>query len=57
MKGFSEFKEYLSYMQCYSLISVGYQLMTFNDCKEAADEIKQEIQTARRDLASKGFKF
>ena len=45
------------YMQCYSLISVGYQLMTFNDCKEAADEIKQEIQMARRDLASKGFKF
>ncbi|XP_011402585.1 PREDICTED: dolichol-phosphate mannosyltransferase subunit 3-like [Amphimedon queenslandica] len=42
---------------CYSLIAVGYQLMTFSDCPEAADEIKQEIQMAKRDLASKGFKF
>lgn len=31
--------------------------MTFNDCTEAAKELKQDIEKARSDLKSKGFKF
>jgi dolichyl-phosphate mannosyltransferase polypeptide 3 len=42
---------------CYSLISIGYQLMTFNDCDEAEKELKEQINQAKRDLNSKGFKF
>ncbi|GBM88586.1 hypothetical protein AVEN_197635-1 [Araneus ventricosus] len=41
----------------YSLVVVLYRVFTFNDCPEAARELKEEIQMAREDLAKKGFKF
>jgi hypothetical protein len=31
--------------------------MTFNDCDEAEKELKEQINQAKRDLNSKGFKF
>ncbi|XP_067832171.1 dolichol-phosphate mannosyltransferase subunit 3 [Heptranchias perlo] len=42
---------------CYSLATVGYRLATFNDCEAAAEELRSQIQEARKDLASKGFRF
>ena len=42
---------------CYSLAVVGYRVATFNDCEIAAEELKQEIEDARKDLKKKGFKF
>ncbi|GIY64166.1 dolichol-phosphate mannosyltransferase subunit 3 [Caerostris extrusa] len=41
----------------YSLVVVLYRVFTFNDCPEAATELKMEIKMAKEDLASKGFKF
>ena len=31
--------------------------MTFNDCTEAAQELKNEIAAAKKDLKKRGFKF
>ena len=42
---------------CYSLAAVGYRVATFNDCGEAAEELKHEIEEARKDLKQKGFIF
>ena len=42
---------------CYSLAVVGYRVATFNDCEIAAEELKQEIEDARKDLKKKGFNF
>ena len=42
---------------CYSLAAVGYRVATFNDCKQAAEELKHEIEDARKDLKRKGFTF
>ena len=42
---------------CYSLTVVGYRTATFNDCQEAAEELKKEIKEARKDLKNKGFTF
>jgi len=33
------------------------RISTFNDCPEAAAELRKQIEQAREDLASKGFKF
>ncbi|XP_064400686.1 dolichol-phosphate mannosyltransferase subunit 3-like [Halichondria panicea] len=42
---------------CYSLFTIGYRLMSFNDCNDAASELMGEIKEARRDLTSKGIKL
>ena len=42
---------------CYSLIVIGYRVLTFNDCEDAAESLRKEIQEARKDLSRKGFKF
>ncbi|XP_072026497.1 dolichol-phosphate mannosyltransferase subunit 3-like [Amphiura filiformis] len=42
---------------CYSLATIGYRVYTFNDCEGAAEELKQEIEEARKDLKKRGFKF
>ncbi|XP_031572406.1 dolichol-phosphate mannosyltransferase subunit 3-like [Actinia tenebrosa] len=42
---------------CYSLVVVGFRVATFNDCIEASESLKQEIQQAKVDLTKKGFKF
>ncbi|KAK2157630.1 hypothetical protein LSH36_188g10003 [Paralvinella palmiformis] len=42
---------------CYSLAVIGYRVTTFNDCVQAADELKQEIKEAKKDLTRKGFVF
>ncbi|XP_054712989.1 dolichol-phosphate mannosyltransferase subunit 3-like [Uloborus diversus] len=41
----------------YSAIVVLYRVYIFNDCKEAADELKKEIIMAKSDLKRKGFIF
>ncbi|KAL5517354.1 hypothetical protein EMCRGX_G002890 [Ephydatia muelleri] len=42
---------------CYALITIGYRLITFNDCTEAAQELKQEITEAKADLTRRGMKL
>ncbi|XP_015920392.1 dolichol-phosphate mannosyltransferase subunit 3 [Parasteatoda tepidariorum] len=41
----------------YSLFVVLYRVYTFNDCPEAAEELKMEIKQAKEDLKKRGFKF
>ncbi|KAL3851690.1 hypothetical protein ACJMK2_015417 [Sinanodonta woodiana] len=41
----------------YSLIVIGYRVATFNDCQEASEELKKQIQEAKQELTSRGFKF
>lgn len=41
----------------YSALVVLYRVYTFNDCVDAATELKMEIKNAKEDLQSKGFKF
>lgn len=40
-----------------SLVILVYRVLTFNNCDDAANELKNEIEEARKDLKSKGFKF
>jgi dolichyl-phosphate mannosyltransferase polypeptide 3 len=40
-----------------SVSIIAWRVYTFNDCKEAAKELKQEIADAKTDLRKKGFKF
>lgn len=40
-----------------SLMVIVYRVVTFNNCQEAADQLQKEIEEARKDLISKGFKF
>ncbi|NXK57193.1 DPM3 mannosyltransferase, partial [Chauna torquata] len=42
---------------CYSLATVGYRLATFNDCEEAAAELREHIGAARADLRRRGLRF
>ncbi|KAJ3609288.1 hypothetical protein NHX12_023811 [Muraenolepis orangiensis] len=42
---------------CYSLATVGYRVATFNDCDDAAKELRGQIIEAKEDLRKKGFKF
>ncbi|XP_070558148.1 dolichol-phosphate mannosyltransferase subunit 3-like [Ptychodera flava] len=42
---------------CYALAVIGYRTATFNDCIEAAEELKKEIEMAREDLKKKGLKI
>lgn len=44
----------------FGFVSLGiviYRTLTFNDCPEAAEELKKQISEARRDLESRGMKF
>nr|XP_016936624.1 dolichol-phosphate mannosyltransferase subunit 3-like [Drosophila suzukii] len=41
----------------YSVWTVLYRTLTFNDCPEAAKELQEEILEARKDLIAKGFRF
>ncbi|KAM6226119.1 dolichol-phosphate mannosyltransferase subunit 3 [Porphyrio hochstetteri] len=41
---------------CYSLATVGYRLATFNDCEEAAAELREDIAAARADLRQRGLR-
>jgi len=50
----------LVFILAFGLISIAiifYRVATFNDCKEAADELKRQIDEARADLSSKGLQF
>jgi len=50
----------LIFVVAFGLISVfiiAYRVATFNDCKEAAAELKRQIEEARADLLSKGLKM
>lgn len=42
---------------CYALATVGYRVATFNDCEEAAAELREHINTAREDLRRRGLRF
>ncbi|XP_033927116.1 dolichol-phosphate mannosyltransferase subunit 3 [Melopsittacus undulatus] len=41
---------------CFSLATVGFRLATFNDCEEAAAELREHIRAARADLARRGLR-
>ena len=41
----------------YSVVVILYRVATFNDCPEAAEELRRQISTAKEELSSKGFKF
>lgn len=45
------------FFQGYAVYTVLYRVFTFNDCPEAAEEIQKQIEEAKADLSSKGFKF
>jgi dolichol-phosphate mannosyltransferase subunit 3 len=50
----------LLFLIAFGLVSLAiliYRVLTFNNCDEAAEELKNEIAEARKDLTSKGFKF
>ncbi|XP_065667216.1 dolichol-phosphate mannosyltransferase subunit 3 isoform X2 [Hydra vulgaris] len=40
-----------------SVVIIMYRVATFNDCIEAAKELKRECEEAKKDLMSKGIKF
>lgn len=40
-----------------ALAKVLYLSFTFNDCNEAAFELKQDVKDARKELTKGGFKF
>ena len=39
----------------YALISIGYGLMTFEDCPEAAAELERQIEEARAEMKRRGI--
>jgi len=41
---------------CYSIGVIAYNLLIFNDCKEATQELEKDIQRARAHLTAKGFR-
>lgn len=41
----------------YSLSVIVYRVITFNDCPEAAEELKKQISEAKQDLKKKGLKL
>lgn len=40
-----------------SVLIILYRVATFNDCEDAADELKKQIVEARADLRSKGMEL
>ena len=45
------------YFGCYSMINIGYHLIILEDCKDAQDELWEDIKAAKKDLTSKGMKL
>ncbi|CAG9566381.1 unnamed protein product [Danaus chrysippus] len=41
----------------YAVTVVLYRVLTFNDCKEAAEELQKEIIMAKKDLHDKGLRW
>ena len=41
----------------YSLAVIIYRVSIFNNCEEASEELKKQIEEAKVDLKKKGFKF
>jgi dolichyl-phosphate mannosyltransferase polypeptide 3 len=41
---------------CYSLAAIGYNLLIFRECPDAMKELESNIQQARNNLRSYGFK-
>ncbi|XP_013183875.1 dolichol-phosphate mannosyltransferase subunit 3 [Amyelois transitella] len=41
----------------YALTVVLYRVFTFNNCEEAAKELQEQIQEAKRDLREKGIEL
>lgn len=41
----------------YSIGVIVYRVITFNDCVDAAKELKRQIEEAKVDLTQKGIKF
>ncbi|XP_060558037.1 dolichol-phosphate mannosyltransferase subunit 3-like isoform X2 [Ruditapes philippinarum] len=41
----------------YSVVVIAYRVATFNDCLQDSIDLKQDIEDAKKDLKSKGFKF
>ncbi|XP_052072649.1 dolichol-phosphate mannosyltransferase subunit 3-like [Mytilus californianus] len=41
----------------YSLGVIIYRVAIFNNCEEASEELKTQIEEAKADLQKKGFKF
>uniref|UniRef100_A0A6M2E2D9 Dolichol-phosphate mannosyltransferase subunit 3 n=1 Tax=Amblyomma tuberculatum TaxID=48802 RepID=A0A6M2E2D9_9ACAR len=41
----------------YATSVVIYRVLTFNNCEEAATELKKQIVEAREDLKKRGYKF
>ena len=39
----------------YALTLLVYRVATFNDCDKAAEELREEIEAAKRDLRKKGL--
>ena len=42
---------------CYSLATIGNNLMKVRDCPEASEELNKEIAMAKKELAAKGIKL
>ncbi|KAM8794482.1 dolichol-phosphate mannosyltransferase subunit 3 [Eudromia elegans] len=42
---------------CFSLATVGYRVATFNDCEEAAAELRRHVGAAREDLRRRGLRL
>lgn len=60
-----QFRMHVAFLPVYAIVLFGlgclallvYRTVTFNDCPEAAEELRKQIKEARVDLAAKGFKF
>lgn len=46
-----------AFVQAVSVSIIAWRVYTFNDCKEAAEELQQEIKEAREDLKQRGLKL
>lgn len=42
---------------CYSLASIGYNLLIFRECPSALPSLEADLKRARVHLTQKGFKF
>ncbi|XP_045102941.1 dolichol-phosphate mannosyltransferase subunit 3-like [Portunus trituberculatus] len=40
-----------------SVAIIAYRVYTFNDCKEASEELQRQIKEAKTDLTKKGLKL
>ncbi|KAL5285195.1 DPM3 family protein [Megaselia abdita] len=54
---FMKFFNNRCFFQLYSIYAVLSGVMSVKDCPEASKELSEQIQEARKDLISKGFKF